>query len=265
MIYIPGNMLFSIPYRLLPLLLFIWIAQPLTAGKRLSPEERTIVDAASHPWNAIGRVNRAGTGHCTGVLITPSHVLTAAHCLWNPRTGQPLPVTELHFLAGYQKGRYVAHGRVKSLFINPHYNPDISDHLKRAETDWAIINLTSPLSGVKPLPLMPLNRATLQKLHKSGNKIEQAGYSRDWQYVLTRDDDCVLHGFIEGKKLLAHSCRAIGGDSGSPLIANDGKRRLVIAIHVGRAKENERELGLAVPGGVISGWKKESVTSPAQR
>ncbi len=62
----------------------------------------------------------------------------------------------------------------------------------------------------------------------------------------------MLYGFIKGKQLLAHSCKAIGGDSGSPLIVNDGKQRHVIAIHVGRVTESGRELGLAVPTRAMS-------------
>jgi hypothetical protein len=45
---------------------------------------------------------------CTGSVVGPALVLSAAHCLFNPRTGLFFPVGSVHFLIGYEGGSYLA-------------------------------------------------------------------------------------------------------------------------------------------------------------
>jgi hypothetical protein len=53
------------------------------------------------------------------VVIEQDQVLTAAHCLFNRRTGRFLPPSSLHFLLGYQRGEYKAHALVGGYTIGP--------------------------------------------------------------------------------------------------------------------------------------------------
>src|SRR3546814_9028640 len=39
---------------------------------------RMTADAQEYPWSALGRLNLAGQGFCTGVLVGPTQVLTQA-------------------------------------------------------------------------------------------------------------------------------------------------------------------------------------------
>ena len=49
-------------------------------------------------WEAVGRLELAGKAFCTGALIAPDLVLTAAHCLYDPTTGAEIPVEDIQFL-----------------------------------------------------------------------------------------------------------------------------------------------------------------------
>ena len=52
----------------------------------------------SRGWEAVGRIDIAGRAFCTGTLIAPDLVLTAAHCLYNRETRAPMGHANSGFL-----------------------------------------------------------------------------------------------------------------------------------------------------------------------
>ncbi|WP_168035124.1 trypsin-like serine peptidase [Falsiroseomonas selenitidurans] len=113
---------------------------------------RRPVAVAAPPWSSLVRVQTEAGGRCTGVLIAPDRVLTAAHCLVARLTGRVVQPGRVHVLAGYDRGDFTAHARGAALRLGPGSDPRRGGP---AGADWALLALATPLPG-PVLPLAPL-------------------------------------------------------------------------------------------------------------
>ena len=221
--------------------LLILIAAILAVFTGLAKSHELLpADINIYPWSSIGKLyNRAG-GACTGAIASLTKVVTAAHCLYNPRTSILLQPESLHFLIGYKQGEYREDLRVSKFIIGPNYKLDGAVTMTSETSDWAILKLRLPVTtGVRPLSIA-------NNPPKIGDRIMVGGFAQSRRYSMTADTECSVRAILSNG-LLVHDCAVMKGDSGAPLMRPNGDMIEVLGVHVGTALSNGVAVRIAVP------------------
>ncbi len=197
------------------------LATAALAGGTILPE------AEQAQWNAVGRVNIAGYNSrrmCTGTLIAPDRVLTAAHCVLGPRDTPATP-GEIVFAAGWRAGAAAADARGAALEVHPGFAEGLAAGEVRIVHDLALLTLDRPLDGVSPLPVAALPEADLPD---AAPLLAILGYRADRPHIATRSAPCAVTHRAPGA--FVTDCAVVEGTSGAPVVAETAAGWRVVGV-----------------------------------
>jgi V8-like Glu-specific endopeptidase len=211
------------------------------------------------PWNTLVNLCRdfgsGGCSGCTGTLIGPRRILTAAHCLWSlPRRAAP---RRIFAIPGRRDRDTMPYGVIEA---REYWVPQgFLAGANRSAWDWGLIVLkrSVPETLNRFMRLRPLSDQEVRRLTGQG-RITIVGYPSDRPVgTMWRDTERLMRA--DARRLL-HSVDTCPGHSGSPIMARLDGAPAIIGVHTagildteGRSHGCKRGTVLAPPGSVNSG------------
>jgi protease YdgD len=172
-------------------------------------------------WEAVGRIDTKGS-YCTGVLIAADLVLTAAHCVYDRRTGKMRPPESFTFSAGLRNGTSIATRTGAQVVAHADYLPRRGVTMHNIQTDVALLKLEKPISTFEAAPF------AIHSGLRQGNSVSVVSYGRGRDSVLSWQRQCDVLG--RGYGLIAFNCDVTFGSSGAPVFIKEGNRARIATL-----------------------------------
>ncbi len=210
------------------------LAMPVSAQD--TPLERLDAGDAARAWEAVGRLELGGRGFCTGALVAPDLVLTAAHCLHDRTTGARIDPAQIEFMAGWRNGRAAAYRTVRRAVLHPDYRFDGEVTAERVRNDVALLELHHPIRNTRVTPFETDRRP------RKGQRIGVVSYARGRAEAPSLQQECNVLARQDG--VLVMSCDVDFGASGAPVFSFEGGRARIVSVVSAMAEVEGRKVAL---------------------